>query len=117
MSQLVNSVACTASSIHGIRCILHRNTLPECHSSTRQLPNYVAQWSNCVQAESKMGEPTLPLLSRREVEALIAKGGLVFILNQFVIRANPWIPYHPGGEKAIMHMVGRDATDEVTACV
>lgn len=67
--------------------------------------------------EFEMGGQTLPLLSRREVEALIAQGGLVFVLDQFVIRANPWIPYHPGGEKAIMHMVGRDATDEVTACV
>jgi delta8-fatty-acid desaturase len=25
--------------------------------------------------------------------------------------------YHPGGDKAIRHMVGRDATDEVTRYV
>ncbi|KAL4783441.1 fatty acid desaturase-domain-containing protein [Aspergillus varians] len=62
-----------------------------------------------------MGGKTLPLLSRREIEALIAEGGQLFILDQFVIKANPWIPYHPGGDKAIMHMVGRDATDEVNA--
>jgi sphingolipid 8-(E)-desaturase len=26
-----------------------------------------------------------------------------------------WLKYHPGGDKAIMHMVGKDATDEVNA--
>ncbi|KAL4877747.1 fatty acid desaturase-domain-containing protein [Aspergillus karnatakaensis] len=56
-----------------------------------------------------------PLLSRREIEDLIAAGGKIFILDQFVIKANGWIPYHPGGDKSILHMVGRDATDEVTA--
>ncbi|KAL3428235.1 fatty acid desaturase [Phlyctema vagabunda] len=56
-----------------------------------------------------------PLLLRREIEGLIAAGGKIFILDQFVIKADPWILYHPGGEKAIQHMVGRDATDEVTA--
>lgn len=64
-----------------------------------------------------MGFETRPLLSRREIEGLIAEGANIFILDQHVIRADPWIPYHPGGEKAIQHMVGRDATDEVTAFV
>ncbi len=64
-----------------------------------------------------MGEKTHPLLSRREVEGLIAEGRKVFILNQYVIKADAWLPYHPGGDKSIMHMVGRDATDEVTAFV
>ncbi|KAL5340994.1 cytochrome b5-like heme/steroid binding domain-containing protein [Aspergillus crustosus] len=62
-----------------------------------------------------MGEKPYKLLSRREIEALIADGGKIFILDQFVIKANPWIPYHPGGDKSILHMVGRDATDEVNA--
>ncbi|KAL4864353.1 hypothetical protein BDV12DRAFT_205786 [Aspergillus spectabilis] len=62
-----------------------------------------------------MGEKIPPLLSRREIEVLIADGAKIFILDQFVIKANPWIPYHPGGDKPILHMVGRDATDEITA--
>lgn len=53
-------------------------------------------------------------MSRRQIEGLIADGKSVFILDQFVLRADPWLPYHPGGDKAIRHMVGRDATDEVT---
>lgn len=64
-----------------------------------------------------MVERTYPVLSRRQVEGLIAEGKAVFILDQFVLKADPWLPYHPGGDKAIRHMIGRDATDEVTALV
>lgn len=64
-----------------------------------------------------MKDRTYPLLSRSQIEALIAEGRKVFILDQFVIKADAWIPFHPGGEKAILHMVGRDATDEVSASV
>ncbi|KAJ0283376.1 hypothetical protein COL940_004728, partial [Colletotrichum noveboracense] len=53
----------------------------------------------------------------RDVEALIAQGRKVFILDNFVVKADAWIPYHPGGDKSILHMVGRDATDEVTVLV
>lgn len=62
----------------------------------------------------KRGEKrSYPVLTRREIEAQIAEGRYIFILDQFVIKADGWLKYHPGGEKAIMHMVGRDATDEV----
>ncbi|KAK6349939.1 hypothetical protein TWF696_006197 [Orbilia brochopaga] len=55
------------------------------------------------------------LWSRREVENLIAEGRKVIIVDGKVLKVDAWLPYHPGGNKAIMHMVGRDATDEVTA--
>jgi len=55
----------------------------------------------------------LTLLSRRQVEGLIADGKSVVIVNQRVLKVDPWLKYHPGGDKAIRHMVGRDATDEV----
>lgn len=58
---------------------------------------------------------TEPLLSRRRVEGLIADGRSIIIVNQAVLKVDPWLKYHPGGVKAIQHMVGRDATDEVTA--
>lgn len=57
------------------------------------------------------------ILSRRQVEGLIAEGKNVFIVDGKVLRADSWLKSHPGGDKVIMHMVGRDATDEVTACV
>ena len=55
-----------------------------------------------------------PLLTRDEIESLIADGRKIVIVNQAVLQVDPWMKYHPGGETAIMHMVGRDATDEVT---
>jgi len=60
-------------------------------------------------------EEECPLLSREDVGVLVAEGRKVFVLDQFVIKADAWIPYHPGGEKTVLHMVGRDATVEVTA--
>ncbi|KIW68889.1 hypothetical protein PV04_04803 [Phialophora macrospora] len=53
--------------------------------------------------------------SRREIEGLIAEGRKIIILNGQVIKADAWLPYHPGGEKSILHMVGRDGTDEIRA--
>ena len=55
------------------------------------------------------------LYSRREIEDLIAQGHTVFILDQKVIKADAWLPFHPGGDVALKHMVGRDGTDEITA--
>ena len=52
-------------------------------------------------------------LSRREVEGLIADGRKIVIVDQKVLKVDGWLKYHPGGDKAILHMVGRDATDEV----
>ncbi|KAH7081563.1 fatty acid desaturase-domain-containing protein [Paraphoma chrysanthemicola] len=54
------------------------------------------------------------ILSRREIEGLIANGRSIVIVDDKVLKVDAWLPYHPGGEKAIQHMVGRDATDEVT---
>ncbi len=57
------------------------------------------------------------LMSRRDVEALIAEGRKLVIRDGYVLRIDEWLPYHPGGETAIMHMVGRDATDEINGFV
>lgn len=63
--------------------------------------------------QSKRAADTL--LSRREVEHLIASGHKVIVLDGKVLKVDSWLPYHPGGDKIIMHMVGRDATDEIHA--
>lgn len=55
------------------------------------------------------------ILSRREIEALIADGRSIIILDGKVLKVDAWLKYHPGGQKPIMHMVGRDATDEINA--
>ena len=46
---------------------------------------------------------------------MIADGRTVIIVDDKVLKVDAWLKYHPGGDKAIMHMVGRDATDEVNA--
>ncbi len=56
------------------------------------------------------------VLSRDEIETLIAQQHVIIIVdNDKVLQLDQWLPYHPGGVKAIQHMVGRDATDEVNA--
>ena len=55
------------------------------------------------------------ILTRRQIEGMIADGRTVIIVDGKVLKVDAWLRYHPGGEKAIMHMVGRDATDEVNA--
>ncbi|CAG8020155.1 unnamed protein product [Penicillium olsonii] len=55
------------------------------------------------------------VLSRRYIEGLIAEGKHVMIYENRVLKVDAWLKYHPGGEKPIKHMVGRDATDEINA--
>lgn len=55
---------------------------------------------------------TLKTFSRREIEDLIANGRAIVIVDGDVLKLDAWLPYHPGGDKALRHMVGRDATDE-----
>ena len=62
-----------------------------------------------------MGKRKLALLSRDEIEARIADGQNLVIASGKVLRCDAWMPYHPGGDLSIRHMVGRDATDEVNA--
>lgn len=62
-----------------------------------------------------MTETTNPVLSRRRVEGLIADGKTIIIVDGLVLKLDNWLKYHPGGDKAIFHMLGRDATAEVNA--
>ena len=57
------------------------------------------------------------VLTRPEIESMIAEGKTIVIVNNRVLRVDSWLKFHPGGDMAILHMVGRDATDEVTAYV
>lgn len=66
-------------------------------------------------SQTKIQERRDRVLHRREIEGLIADGATVFILEGKVMRVDCWLDFHPGGDKAIRHMVGRDATDEVSA--
>lgn len=53
------------------------------------------------------------VIAPRMVEALIADGQTIVIFEDYVLRLDSWLEKHPGGRLAILHMVGRDATDEI----
>ncbi|EEQ38276.1 putative delta 8-(E)-sphingolipid desaturase [Clavispora lusitaniae] len=55
------------------------------------------------------------ILSPEQVKELIAHGKCIVIFEDNVLNLSSWIKYHPGGDKAVFHMVGRDATDEMLA--
>jgi sphingolipid 8-(E)-desaturase len=52
---------------------------------------------------------------RREIEGLIADGRKIIIFDDRVINTDAWLSYHPDGDKSILHLVGRDGTDEIKA--
>ena len=56
---------------------------------------------------------TSQILSPRVVEGMIADGHAIVIFEEKVLRLDGWMEKHPGGKLAILHMVGRDATDEI----
>ncbi|KAJ4340651.1 hypothetical protein N0V87_002312 [Didymella glomerata] len=53
------------------------------------------------------------LVSAQEIEQLVAQGDPVVIHEGYALNISTWIDNHPGGRLAILHMVGRDATDEI----
>ncbi|KAF2656033.1 fatty acid desaturas-like protein [Lophiostoma macrostomum CBS 122681] len=61
----------------------------------------------------RQSQRTARVYTRQEIEGLIAAGRSVLIVDNKVLKVDAWLPYHPGGSKAISHMIGRDATDEV----
>ena len=56
-----------------------------------------------------------PILSRNQVAERICQGAVLIIYHSQLINATKWAPSHPGGALALLHFVGRDATDEIDA--
>lgn len=52
-------------------------------------------------------------LTKLEVVSLIRQGKAIVIHDGNVLDLTHWIKFHPGGDTAIFHMIGRDATDEM----
>jgi delta8-fatty-acid desaturase len=55
------------------------------------------------------------IITPRAVEGMIAEGHTIVICEDLVLRLDSWLDKHPGGRLAILHMVGKDATDEINA--
>ncbi|KAF8971393.1 delta 8-sphingoloid desaturase protein [Flammula alnicola] len=61
-----------------------------------------------------MGAPTL--WTRRQVADRILKGDTLIIYHGHLLSIpQKWLEAHPGGTLALLHFVGRDATDEIEA--
>lgn len=54
------------------------------------------------------------IFTRCEIESRIAAGDTLVIFQDLVLRLNRWQEVHPGGRLVIQHMVGRDASDELS---
>lgn len=55
------------------------------------------------------------VLCPEHVNQLIDDGHAIIMLDQKVLKLDSWLQFHPGGDKCILHMVGRDASEEVVA--
>lgn len=64
-----------------------------------------------------MGKLADQIIARREIEGMIADGKSIVILEGEVLSVGPWLKFHPGGDKAILHMIGRDASEEIRVFV
>lgn len=53
------------------------------------------------------------LIPASKVKELIDDGKLIVIYEGCALKLDSWIDKHPGGRLAILHMVGRDASDEI----
>ncbi|GAC98520.1 hypothetical protein PHSY_006114 [Pseudozyma hubeiensis SY62] len=54
-------------------------------------------------------------LSRAQLAERIAQGETLVLHRRKIYKLDRWLARHPGGELAILHFVGRDATDEIEA--
>lgn len=53
------------------------------------------------------------ILTVQDVERLLFEGRKIVIMDGNVLQLDNWLDQHPGGQLAILHMVGRDATIEM----
>lgn len=54
------------------------------------------------------------LLTREDVEDLIAQGRQITIYKGLALRVDSWLPYHPGGYKCVEHVIGKDSSVEIS---
>lgn len=92
--------------------IFFMNSIPLCKYKREPVLQTTASLHSVESPEQTMSRNQV-VFSRRQVEGMIANGSSIIIVDQMVLKVDAWLKYHPGGHKTILHMVGRDATDEV----
>lgn len=53
------------------------------------------------------------VLCSQDIASYIADGQIIVIHEGYALKLDNWLSKHPGGKLAILHMVGKDATDEI----
>ncbi|EST06004.1 Fatty acid desaturase, type 1 [Kalmanozyma brasiliensis GHG001] len=66
-------------------------------------------------AEAKRQPRQPKTLTRAQLAERIANGETLVLHRRKIYKLDKWLSRHPGGELAILHFVGRDATDEIEA--
>lgn len=64
---------------------------------------------------SSEADSSTRVISRSSIIDRILSGQNIVIYERQAINLTRWAKIHPGGELAVLHFVGRDATDEMTA--
>ncbi|OLY77775.1 Delta(8)-fatty-acid desaturase [Smittium mucronatum] len=57
----------------------------------------------------------LPSYTKDEIRERIIKNELLVVIDGYVLKLNNMIKHHPGGELALYHAIGKDASDEMHA--
>jgi delta8-fatty-acid desaturase len=55
----------------------------------------------------------LRILSPADIQRQITDGELIVVHEGYVLNVGAFIDQHPGGRLAMLHMIGRDASDEI----
>jgi hypothetical protein len=90
----------------------------ECGTEGRRAERHGNQmWRGWMPALAAVPSTAMSTHHTREAVALrILNGETLFVLNGNLIAVpHSWLSSHPGGALSILHLVGRDATDEVQA--
>ena len=89
--------------------------LPELSSFSLHFTTFHSFLASLVSLVMEAEKRPRKILSRSQIIDLISEGKVIVIYENSVLNLTPWIKRHPGGELAVHHMVGRDATDEMNA--
>ncbi|KAJ3030446.1 UNVERIFIED_CONTAM: hypothetical protein HDU68_009002 [Siphonaria sp. JEL0065] len=55
------------------------------------------------------------VFTMKDIQEQVAAGEVIIVFHEKVYNLTKWVKYHPGGDLAVMHMNGRDATDAIIA--
>lgn len=85
----------------------------EAVSATTTKPSSRERGWDGLSSTSSSSQPLRKEITRTQLAKRIAKGETLVLRGRTVYKLDNWLKSHPGGELAILHFVGRDASDEM----